>query len=94
MDLCYLAPDRVKLTVKNKKEKQQDQNGPRVKMGFCYLPFERVKMSCCFLPPDRAELLVNSKKETNSKVKMGQRSRWASVIYLLKESKLAAVVPS
>ena len=30
---------------------------------------------------------MNSKKETNSRVKMGQGSRWASVIYPLKESK-------
>ena len=36
--------------------------------------------------PDRVKLAVNSKKETNSRVKMGKRSRWASVIYLLKKS--------
>ena len=41
---------------------------------------------------DRVNLAVNSKKESNSRVKMGQRSRWASVIYPLKESKWAAVV--
>ena len=61
-------------------------------------------MGCCCLPPDRVKLTVNSKKETNSRVKMGQRSRWdsvfdslkesrrASVIYPLKESKWAAVI--
>ena len=37
-------------------------------------------------PPDRVKLAVNSKKETNSRVKMGKESRWASVIYPLKES--------
>ena len=53
----------------------KSQNGPRVKMGFCSLP------------PDRVKQAVNSKKESNSRVKMFQGSRWASVIYPLKESK-------
>ena len=44
-------------------------------------------MGCCCLPPDRMKLAVNSKKETNSRVKMGKGSRWASVIYPLKKSK-------
>ena len=48
-------------------------------MGFCSLSLDRVKLA------------VNSKKETNSivkmdRVKMGPESRWASVIYPLKES--------
>ena len=30
-------------------------------------------MDCCCLPLERAELTVNSKKETHSRVKMGQR---------------------
>ena len=58
-------------------------------MGFCYLPPERVKMGCCCLPPERVKLTMNSKKETSSRVKMGQGSRWAFVIYPLKESKWA-----
>ena len=33
-------------------------------MGYCCLPLER----------------VNSKKETNGRVKMGQESRWAAVV--------------
>ena len=41
------------------RNKQQGQNGPRVKMGFCYLPPERVKM--------------------------GQRSLRAAVVYPLTE---------
>ena len=87
MSLCYLAPDRVKLTVNSKKE-----TNSRVKMGFCYLPPEKVKMGCCCLLPDRVKLTVNSKKETNSRVKIGKESkwakkRWASVIYPLKVSK-------
>ena len=41
------------------------------------------------LPPERVKLTVNTKKETNSRVKMGQESKWASVIYPLKESKWA-----
>ena len=61
------------------RNKQQGQNGPRVKMGFCYLPHERVKMGWCCLPPDRVKLTVNSKKETNSKVKMGRESKWPRV---------------
>ena len=44
-------------------------------------------MSCCCLPPDRMKLAVNSKKEIKNRVKMGKRSRWATVIYPLKESK-------
>ena len=66
---------------RNKQQGQngQSQNGPRVKMGFCSLP------------PDRVKLAVNSKKK--SRVKMGQGSRWVSVIYPLKESKCAAVYP-
>ena len=38
-------------------------------------------MGCCRLPPEKAELTVNSKKETNGRVKMGQESRWAAVVY-------------
>ena len=54
--LQLFTPDRVKLAVNSKKNKQQGPNGPRVKMGFCYLPPERVKMYCCCLPPDRVKL--------------------------------------
>ena len=43
------------------------QNGPKVKVDYCCLPPERVKLT------------VNSKKETNVKVKMSQESRWAAV---------------
>ena len=60
--------------------------------GLLLLAPERVKICRCCLPPDRVKLTVNSKKETNSRVKMGQGSTWASVIYLLKESKWVAVV--
>ena len=38
------------------------QNGPRLKMGYCSLP------------PERVELTLNSKKETNGRVKMRQES--------------------
>ena len=83
MGLCYLAPDRVKLTVNIKKE-----TNSRVKMdkeskwgkgqdGLLLKPPEIVKMGCCCLPPDRVKLTVNSKKETNSRVKMGKESKWA-----------------
>ena len=49
-------------------------------------------MGLCFLRPERVKLTVKSKKETNSRVKMGQGSRWASVIYPLKDSKWVAAV--
>ena len=55
----------IKLTVNGKKKQtagskwMKSQNRPRVIMGFCYLPPERVKM--------------------------GQRSLWAAVVYLLTE---------
>ena len=44
-------------------------------------------MGLCYLAPNRVKLAVNRKKEINSRVKMGQGSRYASVIYPLKESK-------
>ena len=33
-------------------------------------------MGCCCLLPERVELTVNSKTETNGRVKMGQGSKW------------------
>ena len=71
----------------------KESKWPRVILSFCYLPplksqnGAKIIMGCCCLPPDRVKLAVNSKKETNSRVKMGKGSRWASVIYPLKESK-------
>ena len=44
-------------------------------------------MGCCCLSPDKVKLAVNSKKQTNSRVKISKRSRWAFVIYPLKRSK-------
>ena len=38
-------------------------------------------MGFCSLLPDRVKLAANSKKEADSKVKMGKESKWASVIY-------------
>ena len=35
-------------------------------------------MGLCYLAPDRVKLTVNSKEETNSRVKMGKESKWAS----------------
>ena len=34
-------------------------------------------MGLCYLAADRVKLTVNSKKETNSRVKMGKESKWA-----------------
>ena len=66
MEYCCLLPERVELTLNNKKETNgkiemgQGQNGPRVKMGqrFTVGP----KVYCCLLP-ERVELTVNSNKE-------------------------------
>ena len=33
-------------------------------------------MGLCYLAPARVKLTVNSKKETNSRVKMGKESKW------------------
>ena len=89
MGCCSLPPDRVKLAVNSKKKQTagsklaKSQNGPRVIMGFCYLtPWKsqneaNIIMGCCCLPPDRVKLAVNSKKETNSRIKMGKESKWA-----------------
>ena len=51
-------------------------------------------MGLCHLPPERVKLTVNTKKETNSKVKMGQESKLAKgqdgLLFLpLKESEWA-----
>ena len=64
----------LKNSEQQERNKWQGQNGPRIKMGYYCLP------------PERVELTVNSKKDTNGRVKMGQRSRWAAVAYPLKES--------
>ena len=45
----------------------KSQKGPRVKIGFCCLP------------PERVELSVNSQKEANGRVKIDQESRWTAV---------------
>ena len=68
------------------------ENGHKGLLLFTPLPWKsqngaKIIMDCCCLPPDRVKLAVNSKKETNSRVKMGKGSRWASVIYPLKDSK-------
>ena len=73
----------------------KSQYGTKVIMSCWFSPPDRVKlivnsmvkMGCCCLPLDWVKLTVNSKKETNIRVKIGQHSRWASVIYPLKESK-------
>ena len=43
-------------------------------------------MGYCCLSPERGELTLNSKRETNDRVKMGQGSKCAVVVYPLKES--------
>ena len=43
--------------------------GPRVKVGFCSLP------------PDRVKLAVNSKKQQTAGSKWAKGQDWASVIY-------------
>ena len=53
----------------------KSSNGTRGKMSYCCLLSERVKLT------------LNSEKETNVRVKMGKKSRWAAVVYPLTESK-------
>ena len=43
-------------------------------------------MGYCCLSPERVELTVNSKKETNDRVKMDQGSKCTVVVYPPKES--------
>ena len=74
------------------RNKQQGQNGQRVKMSFCYLPPEKVEMGAAAVYPWQSQ--TNSEQQERNKqqgqngqiVKMGQRSRLASVLYPLKES--------
>ena len=74
------------------RNKQQGQNGQRVKMGFCYLPPEKVKMGLLLFTPWQSQ--TNSEQQERNKqqgqngqrVKMGQGSRSASVLYPLTES--------
>ena len=75
---CYcLHPERVKMG--------QGSRRASVSYPLKESKWERFKkeskMGCCCLPLDRVKLTVYSKKETNSRVKLGQGSRWASVIY-------------
>ena len=101
------------------RNKQQGQNGPRVMIGFCYLPPERVKIGQRSLwaavvypwqnetsseqqdgPRVKMGSSTNIQQQERNKqqghngqrFKMGQGSRWVSVIYPLKKSKWAAVV--
>ena len=48
------------------RKKWEGQNWPRVKMGYC----------CS--PPERVELTLNSNKETNGRLKMDQESKWGN----------------
>ena len=61
---CCLPPDRFKLAVNRKKEKQTAGSKWAKSQDFCYLP------------PDRVKLTVNTKKETNSRVKVSKESKW------------------
>ena len=74
---CCLPPDRVKLMVNSKKKQTAGYKSAKSQNG------PRVKMGFCSLPPDRVKLAVNSKKNKQ------QGSRWASVIYPVKESNCA-----
>ena len=89
MSYCSLPPEKVELTVNSKKNKWYGQNGPRVKIGQgpkwtkiqigprVKMGQWLIKMGYCCLPPEKVKLIVNSKKETNGRVKMSQVSKWA-----------------
>ena len=64
-------------------------------MGFCYLPNEKSQNGLLLFTPSQNE--TNSEQQERNKqqgqngqrVKMGQGSRWASVLYPLDRVKLA-----
>ena len=79
------------------RNKQQGQNGQRVKIGFCYLPLERVRMGLLLFNPWQSQTSSEQQERnklqgqnglllfTPERVKMWQRSQWAAVVYLLTE---------
>ena len=101
MGLCHLAPDRVKLTVNNKKEtNSRVKMGKESKWAkgqdglllFSPPPLKESKWGKdhygpLLFTPWQSETSSEQQEKTNSRVKMGKGSRWASVIYPLKKSK-------
>ena len=83
MGLCYLAPDRVKLTVNSKKE-----TNSRVKMGKESKWAKGQDGLLFFTPWQSSEQQERNKQQgqNRQRLKMGQRSRWASVLYPLTKS--------
>ena len=73
---CYCIPFE---TVEQERSKWQGQIDEESK-------WPRVKMDYFYLSPERVELTVSSKKETNGRVKRGKGSRWAAIVYPLKQS--------
>ena len=47
----------------------------QLEWNLCYLPLKESGWGFCCLPPDRVKLSVNSKNETNSRLKMSKVSR-------------------
>ena len=58
-------PERVEPTVNSKRKQMAGSKWAKSQIG------SSVKMGCCCLSPERNKLTVNSKKETNGRVKMG-----------------------
>ena len=98
MGLCYLAPDRVKLTVNSKKEtNSRVKMGKESKWAkgqnglLLFTPWKSQNGLLLFTPwqsQTNSEQQERNKQQgqNGQRVKMGQGSRWASVLYPLTES--------
>ena len=86
----YPLPELNKQQIARKK--QMEGLKWDIKLKWANSPNEpRVKMGYCCLPPERVELAMNSKRnkwqiQNGSRVKMDQGSRSAIVLYPVKES--------
>ena len=60
--------------------KQQERNRWKGQNGPRDSKWAKGQVGLLLCTPERVELTVNSKKETNDRVKMGQRSSWTVVV--------------
>ena len=82
---AVVYPQKNSNSKQQERHKWQGQNGTRVKMGCCRSLLERVELTVNSKKEwAKSQTELNSKKDTNGKVKMGQESRWAAVVHPLK----------